>query len=117
MSTQAMKEGSMSSRGNGNNSGRLKQSSTIAFPKNAESQNFVKLVERTTDLLVGADDTAVEEVRRILLQVRSQYDRVHYEAEMKEAHLRKVREQIQATDERYGSKARRSRCCSSSSPG
>lgn len=74
-------------------------------PQNAISQNFVKLVERTTDALVGSDYTRVEDARRILKQVREQYDSVHYEAEQKEAALRKVRELIRSADLLHGQQA------------
>jgi len=96
MATQ--KDGSQSARG-GSIANRLKASAGI--PQNLHSLNFLKLVERTTDNFVGGDDTAVEEVRRILLQVRSQYDTVHHEAEQKELGLKKIREQIRAADASY----------------
>jgi len=70
--------------------------------------NFLKMVERTTDNFVGGDDTAVEEVRRILLQVRSQYDSVHYEAEQKDAQLRSLREQIRAADNSFSGRGEES---------
>lgn len=69
-----------------------------AAPSNQQSLNFLKQVERTVDNFVGGDDTAVEDVRRILLQVRSQYDSVHHQAEQKEAQLKTIREQIRAAD-------------------
>lgn len=47
--------------------------------------------------MAGAD-TDVEDVRRILLQVRQQYDAVRHEAETKDARLRELREAIRAGD-------------------
>jgi DNA repair exonuclease SbcCD ATPase subunit len=76
-----------------------------SVPQNLHSLNFLKLVERTTDNFVGGDDTAVEDVRRILLQVRSHYDSVHHEAEQKEAQLKKMKEQIRAADASYSNRA------------
>mmetsp|Transcript_51226 Transcript_51226/g.91208 ORF Transcript_51226/g.91208 Transcript_51226/m.91208 type:complete len:507 (-) Transcript_51226:84-1604(-) len=73
-------------------------SKAMRGPQNPTSQNFLKVVERTTDAFVGGDDTAVEDVRRILLQVRQQYDSVHHEAEKKEARLKAIREAIRAAD-------------------
>jgi hypothetical protein len=98
----APKDGSLSARG-GSLASRSKASNNA--PQNMHSLNFLKLVERTTDNFVGGDDTAVEDVRRILLQVRSQYDQVHHEAEKKEAALKTIREQIRAADSSHCNRA------------
>lgn len=94
--TAAAKDGSLSARGGSMTS--RSRSSTNNVPMNIHSTNFLKLVERTTDNFDGGDDTGAEEVRRILLQVRSNYDAVHHEAEQKEAKLKQLREQIRAAD-------------------
>jgi len=96
------KDESLSARG-GSTQGRSKAGA--GAPQNLHSLNFLKLVERTTDNFVGGDDTAVEDVRRILLQVRSQYDSVHHEAEQKEAQLKKIREQIRAVDSSHSNRS------------
>jgi len=70
-----------------------------------QSQNFLRLVERSTDAFVGNDDKTVEDVRRTLLQVRQQYDSVHHEAEQKDAQLRRAREEIRTFDGLHGQKA------------
>jgi len=72
---------------------------------NAISQNFLALVERTTEAFGHGDDTAVGDVRRTLMQVRQQYDTVHHEAEAKDAKLRHLREEIRLVDMTSGQKA------------
>jgi len=67
--------------------------------------NFLKSVERVTDNFIGGDDSSVEDVRKILLQVRSQYDLVHHEAEQKEALLHGLREKIRAADSSHDNHA------------
>lgn len=96
------KDGSLSARGSAMSS-RSKAGSNL--PQSVQSLNFMKMVERTTDNFVGGDDTAVEEVRRILLQVRSQYDVVHHEAEQKEAQVKQIREKIRAADNSHSGNA------------
>merc|ERR1719401_964224 len=76
-----------------------------AGPQNLHSLNFLKVVERTTDNFVGGEDTALADVHRILLQVRSQYDAVHFEAEQKEAQLKKIKEQTRAADYAHGNRS------------
>lgn len=75
------------------------------LPEGLPTQNFTKYVERTMEALVSPDDPGVEDVRRTLLQVRQQYDTVHYEAERKEAKLRSVREAIGTADRLHAQKA------------
>jgi hypothetical protein len=93
----AAKDEPLSARG-GSFSSRSKFNT---MPQNNQSRNFLKFVERTTDNFIAGDDHAVEDVRRILLQVRSQYDSVHHEAEQKEVRLKSLREQIRAADNSY----------------
>jgi hypothetical protein len=81
---------------------------SLSAPANTQSLNYLKVVERTTDNFVSSDDTAVKDVRRILLQVRSQYDSVHFEAEQKEAKLKHIREQTRAADATHGNRAEES---------
>jgi len=67
----------------------------------SSSLNFVRLVERTTDALVTGDDGALEEVKKVLIEVHTQYDKVHQEAESKENRLRRLREDIRAADQQH----------------
>jgi len=69
----------------------------------SRNTDFLKLVERTEDAFTSSDDTNVEEVRRILSDVRTQYDHVHMEAEKQEAELARLREQIRVADRFHGS--------------
>eukprot|EP00930_Biecheleria_cincta_P079329 TRINITY_DN6711_c0_g1_i1.p1 TRINITY_DN6711_c0_g1~~TRINITY_DN6711_c0_g1_i1.p1 ORF type:complete len:541 (+),score=141.28 TRINITY_DN6711_c0_g1_i1:41-1624(+) len=97
----AAKDGTLSARGASLTSSRkLKHSLADAGKTNAA---FLKLVERTEDAFTSQDDTAVEEVRRILADVRTQYDQVHLEAEKREAELTRLREQIRVVDRSHGS--------------
>merc|ERR1719310_890984 len=86
--TQAGSRGGMSS------SRRLKTASLVGTRNN----DFLRLVERTEDAFTNSDDPAVEDVRRILTDVRTQYDHVHMEAEKKENELQHLREQIRVCD-------------------
>lgn len=65
-----------------------------------ESRNtdFLKLVARSEEAFQTPDDTAVEEVRRTLADVRAQYDLVHLQAEKREAELSRLREAIRVAD-------------------
>ncbi|CAL1156118.1 unnamed protein product [Cladocopium goreaui] len=81
----------------GNTTRRFKAS--LAGSRNTE---FLKLVERTEGAFQSGDDTAVEEVRRILADVRQQYDQVHLESERREAEIVKLREQIRVADRSHG---------------
>merc|ERR1719197_938856 len=64
-------------------------------PRNSD---FLTLVEQHTDAFVRSDDSAVEDVRKILADVRQQYDRVNSEAEKKAAELAQLREAIRVAD-------------------
>jgi UDP-N-acetylmuramyl tripeptide synthase len=74
---------------------RLKMMATTG-PRN---NDFLRLVERTEDALTTDDDPAVEDVRRILTDVRTQFDHVHREAEKKETELQHLREAIRVADQ------------------
>mmetsp|Transcript_97184 Transcript_97184/g.173136 ORF Transcript_97184/g.173136 Transcript_97184/m.173136 type:complete len:499 (+) Transcript_97184:96-1592(+) len=68
------------------------------------SKAFVRLVNRITDSLVTNDDGALDEVKKVLIQVHQQYDAVHSEAEVKESKLRKLREEIRTADQLHMNK-------------
>lgn len=71
----------------------------------AATQNFTKYVESTVEALVAPDDTQVDDIRRVLLQVRQEYDSVHHEAEQKDARLKSLRDSINAAERMNGHKA------------
>lgn len=88
------RDGTLSARGGLSGSRKLKV--TLAGSRNTD---FLKLVERTEDAFSSnGEDAAVEEARRILAEVRTQYDHVHLEAERKEAELTRLRESIRVAD-------------------
>merc|ERR1719159_872088 len=60
--------------------------------------DFLTLVEQHTDAFVRNDDSAVEDVRKILADVRQQYDRVNSEAEKKAQELFQLREAVRVAD-------------------
>merc|ERR1719163_1760931 len=92
----------MSGSGSGNMSTRGKtrnlKTMSMAGTRNNE---FLRLVERTEDAFTNTDDPAVEDVRRILTDVRTQYDHVHMEAEKKENELQHPREAIRVADQSH----------------
>jgi hypothetical protein len=93
MAQTATKDGTMSARGN-MGTRRLKLAST------AKSENeFLRLVERAEAAFQITDDSQVDEVRRILSDVRTQYDHVHMQAEKREAELVRLREGIRIADQ------------------
>eukprot|EP00933_Yihiella_yeosuensis_P076584 TRINITY_DN8641_c0_g2_i1.p1 TRINITY_DN8641_c0_g2~~TRINITY_DN8641_c0_g2_i1.p1 ORF type:complete len:528 (-),score=123.60 TRINITY_DN8641_c0_g2_i1:426-2009(-) len=94
----APRDGTLSARGGMTGSRKFKAS--LATGRNTD---FLKLVERTEDAFSSTDDSAVEEVRRILADVRTQFDHVHMEAEKREAELTRLREQIRVADASNGS--------------
>lgn len=98
--TMMPRDGTLSTRGGLTGSRKLKAS--LAGSRNTE---FLRLVERTEDVFSTNDDSAVEEVRRILTDVRTQYDHVHMEAERKEAELTRLREAIRLADQSHGAGA------------
>merc|ERR1719335_1294659 len=95
----AQRDGSLSGRGG---SSARKMKATLAGSRPNE---FLTLVERTADAFVQSDDSAVEDVRRILTDVRQQYDSIHSEAEKKESELQRLREAIRVADSTHGQKA------------
>jgi hypothetical protein len=86
--------GSQSARGPGERAKKLKS----AMNAGGRPNDFVTLVQNTTDAFVSSDDSAVEDVRKILSDVRQQYDRVNSEAEKKAATLAQLREAIRVAD-------------------
>eukprot|EP00747_Dinoflagellata_sp_TGD_P162943 gnl/TRDRNA2_/TRDRNA2_181125_c0_seq1.p1 gnl/TRDRNA2_/TRDRNA2_181125_c0~~gnl/TRDRNA2_/TRDRNA2_181125_c0_seq1.p1 ORF type:complete len:531 (+),score=158.52 gnl/TRDRNA2_/TRDRNA2_181125_c0_seq1:86-1678(+) len=101
MASVSVREGPMSARG-GASFGSKRLKANMGPPRN---NDFLKLVERTEDAFVTSEDSAVEDVRRILSDVRQLYDNVHNEAEKKEAELTKLREAIHLTDSSHGARA------------
>merc|ERR1719159_1630868 len=67
--------------------------------------DFLTLVEQHTDAFVRNDDSAVEDVRKILADVRQQYDRVHSEAERKKLELDALKQSIHVADTSNSKKA------------
>lgn len=90
----------MSARGT-SNSRKLK--ATLAG--RGGNNHFLQMVERTEDAFAVSDDSAVEDVRRILNDVRTQYDHVHQESERKEIELHRLRESIRVADQSHSAKA------------
>eukprot|EP00427_Karlodinium_veneficum_P061497 CAMPEP_0169376730 /NCGR_PEP_ID=MMETSP1017-20121227/38829_1 /TAXON_ID=342587 /ORGANISM="Karlodinium micrum, Strain CCMP2283" /LENGTH=469 /DNA_ID=CAMNT_0009475799 /DNA_START=122 /DNA_END=1531 /DNA_ORIENTATION=+ len=68
------------------------------------NNEFLRLIERTEDAFANSDDPAVEDVRRILTDVRTQYDHVHMEAEKKETELQHLREAIRVADQSHSAR-------------
>jgi len=98
MAMSGNQSGTLSTRG-GTSTRRLK--TTMAGTRNNE---FLRLVERTEDAFANSDDPAVEDVRRILTDVRTQYDHVHMEAEKKETELQHLREAIRVADQSHNAR-------------
>jgi len=94
--SQTQRDGSLSARSGLTGSRKLK--ATLTGTRNNE---FLRLVERTEDAFTTSEDSAVEDVRRILADVRQQFDHVHMEAERREAELRRLREQISVADQSH----------------
>mmetsp|Transcript_28960 Transcript_28960/g.90252 ORF Transcript_28960/g.90252 Transcript_28960/m.90252 type:complete len:526 (-) Transcript_28960:30-1607(-) len=97
--TMMPRDGSLSARGGLTGSRKLKAS------MGTRNTEFLRLVERTEDAFTSTDDTAVEDVRRILADVRTQYDHVHMEAERREAELSRLREAIRVADQSHSAGA------------
>merc|ERR1712187_1032859 len=91
-----LRDGPLSARGGLTGSRKMKAS--LGASKNSE---FLRLVERTEDAFATSDDSAVEDVRRILCEVRTQYDHVHMAAEKREAELARLREAIRVADQSH----------------
>jgi len=91
---------SLSGRGGMTSSRRLKTTPMVGQRNN----EFLRLVERTEDAFANSDDPAVEDVRRILADVRTQFDHVHMEAEKKENELQHLREAIRVADQSHSAR-------------
>jgi len=91
MSTTMLPGGALTAR-----SGTRRMKGGTVGSKNSE---FLRFVERNEDAFTSAEDTAVEDVRRILADVRAQYDHVHADAERREAELSRLREAIRIADQ------------------
>jgi len=63
---------------------------------------FLRFVERAEDAYTNNSEDSVEEMRRILADVRTQYDQVHLEADKKEAELARLREAVSVADHSHG---------------
>merc|ERR1719321_2452183 len=59
---------------------------------------FTTLVENTVDAYTASGDGAVEDVRRILADLRRQYDEVHNEGERKEQECLRLREAVRQAE-------------------
>mmetsp|Transcript_50001 Transcript_50001/g.88049 ORF Transcript_50001/g.88049 Transcript_50001/m.88049 type:complete len:533 (-) Transcript_50001:74-1672(-) len=94
------RDGSSTQRSGMTVSRRMKMSSAAGTRNN----DFLRLVERTEDAFTSIEDPAVDDVRRILADVRSQYDQVHMEAEKKEAELQHLREAIRVADQSHSAR-------------
>merc|ERR1719265_173475 len=68
------------------------------------SNAFTTLVENTVDAYTSQSDGAVEDVRRILADLRRQYDEVHNEGEKREREIVRLREAIRQADAMYCAK-------------
>lgn len=66
------------------------------------TKEFTSLVEHTVDAFTENDDTAVDDVRKILHDLRKQYDDIHSEAEGKELELGRLRESVRAAESQTG---------------
>jgi len=93
--TQALSARDGTSRSGFSASRKLK----VTAQTGQRNQDFLRLVERTEDAFSATDDSAVEDVRRILSDVRTQYDHVHMEAEKREQELVRLREAIRVADQ------------------
>jgi len=73
-------------------------------PYSQASQKFTKMAQRNAEDFLGhhGDDAEVEDVRKILISIRRQYDVAHDEAEKKEAQLKTLREKIRIADNAHG---------------
>jgi chromosome segregation ATPase len=66
---------------------------------------FNTLVENTVDAYNAAGDGAVEDVRRILSDLRRQYDEVHNDCEKKERECLRLRESVRQAESHYSSRS------------
>jgi len=77
---------------------KLKSTMLVGGTRNTE---FLRHVERTEDAFAVTDDSAVEDVRRILSDVKGQYDQIHMDAQKKEAELVRLKEAIRTEDQKH----------------
>lgn len=91
-STMTPRDGAQTARGL---SASRKLKASLLGSRNTD---FLRLVERTEDAFTISDDSSVAEVRRILADVRTQYDHVHLEAEKRESELTRLREAVRMAD-------------------
>mmetsp|Transcript_57380 Transcript_57380/g.167993 ORF Transcript_57380/g.167993 Transcript_57380/m.167993 type:complete len:530 (-) Transcript_57380:78-1667(-) len=96
--TMTPRDGSLSARS-------LTGSRRLKASMGTKNSEFLRLVERTEDAFTSTDDTAVEDVRRILADVRTQFDHVHMEAEKRETELTRLREAIRVADQSHSAGA------------
>lgn len=88
------KEGSLSARMAG-------RTSRKGYPRGPQSDNcksFVRHAERTVHGFAAVNTDWVDDVFNTLVQVRSEFDSTHHEAEQKEAQLKRLREDIRTAD-------------------
>jgi hypothetical protein len=79
---------------------KLKKAMMVARPN-----PFNTLVENTVDAYTSTGDGAVEDVRRILADLRRQYDEVHNEGEKKERECLRLREAVRQAEAQYSTKS------------
>jgi len=66
---------------------------------------FTTLVENTVDAYTASGDGAVEDVRRILADLRRQYDEVHNEGERKEQECLRLREAVRQAESNFSTRS------------
>lgn len=91
------RDGSLTSRGS-----RRTKMATMSGTRN---NDFLRLLERTEEAFATGEDLAVEDVRRILQDVRTQYDQVHKDAEKKDTELQGLREAIRVAETSHSARA------------
>jgi hypothetical protein len=79
---------------------KLKKAMMVARPN-----PFNTLVENTVDAYTSTGDGAVEDVRRILADLRRQYDEVHNEGEKTERECLRLREAVRQAEAQYSTKS------------
>jgi len=100
-------EGQASTRGQSHGASRRMRSSSWGAKSGGARTNteFLRMVERTEDAFALADDSAVEDVRRILSDVRRQYDEVHNDAEKRDQELQRLKEAIRVAEQAHSLRA------------
>lgn len=78
---------------------RSKPSQKLKAGNAIQMTDFTRLVEHTVDALRGGgNDQSFEDVKRILIDIRKQYDEVHCDAERREKELTAVRREIRLAE-------------------